>query len=57
LAKKNKLELVVEDWQAKKMKTIQTTNNLIVVTKKFEGYGLVVIQTHPKQTITLSRTI
>jgi hypothetical protein len=37
----------VEHWQAKKLATIQTTTNLLVMTKKLVGYDLVTIQTHP----------
>jgi hypothetical protein len=31
---KNELDLVVEHWQAKKLATIQTRTNLLVMTKK-----------------------
>jgi sugar lactone lactonase YvrE len=34
IGQKNELELVVEHWQAKKLATIQTRTNLLVMAKK-----------------------
>jgi hypothetical protein len=39
----------VEHWQDKRLATIETTTNLLVMIKKLVGYGLVAIQTHSWQ--------
>jgi hypothetical protein len=53
---KNKLNLIVEHWQAKKLITIQIRTNLLVMIKKLEGYALVAIQTGPYSISHLFRT-
>jgi hypothetical protein len=40
------VDVVVEQWQAKELATIQTRTNLLVMTKNLVAYGLVAIQTH-----------
>jgi hypothetical protein len=47
---KNELAFIVGHWQAKKLATIQTRTNILVMTKKLVGYALVAIQTHPTST-------
>ena len=45
--KKNELELARVHWHAKKMATIQTKPNLLVMTKILARCTLATIQTHP----------
>jgi hypothetical protein len=46
----------MEYWQAKKLATIQTRTNLLVMIKKLVGYALVAIQTGPYSVSHLFRT-
>ena len=47
IGKKNELELARVHWHAKKMATIQTKTNLLVMTKILARCTLATIQTHP----------
>jgi hypothetical protein len=44
---KNKLELIIKHWEAKKLVTIQRRTNLLVMAKKLVGYAMVANQTSP----------
>ena len=46
IGKKNELELARVHWHAKKMATIQTKTNLLVMTKILARCTLATIQTH-----------
>jgi hypothetical protein len=47
IAYKNKLELVVGHWHAKKLAAIQTHMNFLVIASKLVRYSLVAIHTRP----------